>query len=451
MRLPKDFVSMMRPLTGDELISELQHGEAKRGLRVNTLRITPEEFEKLSSFPLRKSPLCSEGFIIDRDAPAGTCAFHDAGLYYLQEPSASAVGEACGDVRGLNILDLCAAPGGKSTHLAAKAGHSGTIIANECVKSRTKPLRSNLERMGVRIHAVTSAMPYELKPYFAERFDLVLADVPCSGEGMFRREENALREWSLDHVRSCAERQSSILEDAAAMTAPGGLLVYSTCTLNVYENELTIDTFLSAHPEFVMERIDSVSIPGARPDWCKALNEYIRLAGRLMPHVVEGEGHFVAKMRKTTEGSVSSVVKSIIKSRLRAMTTQENELFYSFWRDSFSCEPWYEPAVFEDKVYLISPELRDIPYSVSQGVHAGSFRTKRFEPSHTLYMAVSPDDIYSTLPLDNETYRAFISGLELPCEEKGFCAVTFGGYIIGYGKGSGGVLKNKYPAGLRRY
>jgi len=455
-KLPEKFIEIMRPLAGDALIDALENGEPKRGLRVNTLRLTVDEFMKISPFKLEQSPLCKDSFIISMDDPAGIHPFHDAGLYYLQEPSASSVGQAAGAVPGMRVLDLCAAPGGKSTHVAAKLRGEGILVSNECVSSRVKPLRSNLERMGVRNCAVTSMMPYDLSKYFTESFDLVLTDAPCSGEGMYRREENALTEWTYEHALSCADRQSSILEDAAAMTAPGGALVYSTCTLNVYENEMVIDKFLTAHPEFEMVEIEHLKDYPAKPEWCGAAHNEIRLAARLMPHIVPGEGHFVAKMRKTD--SVQEISKEKARShrqqsrkeRLRPLTKDENALFNSFWKDNFTAEPWYEPVVYLDNVYLIAPEVRDMTIAAAQGVHIGTFKTKRFEPTHSLYMAADPKTVLRSMELDEETYKLYISGREIPCGENGWCAVTINGYIIGYGKASGGMLKNKYPTGLRK-
>ncbi len=456
-QLPEKFTAMMRPLAGDALIDALENGEPKRGLRVNTLRLSSEEFKSISPFGLEASPLCPDSFIIGNDEPAGVCAYHDAGLYYLQEPSASSVGEAAGAAPGMRVLDLCAAPGGKSTHIAAKLRGEGILISNECVGSRVKPLRSNLERMGVRNAAITSMMPYDLRKHFMESFDLVLTDAPCSGEGMFRREKNALTEWTYEHALSCAERQTAILEDAAAMTAVGGALVYSTCTLNVYENEMVIDSFLTAHPEFEMEEIEHLSAYSAKPEWCGASHENIRLAARLMPHIVPGEGHFVAKMRKldshesvSRQEKSSSRYKQCGKVRLRALTRDENALFSSFWSDNFSSEPWYEPLVYGDNVYLIAPGVRELSIAIAQGVHVGAFKTKRFEPTHSLYMAAEPRTVLRRLELDEDSYRSYVSGSEIECSENGYCAVTVSGYIIGYGKASGGILKNKYPTGLRR-
>ena len=299
-RIPQAFLERMRALPGFDCAAferALQE-EPRRGLRVNTLKISAADFAALSPFALTPSPMCPEGFLIDAEAPAGKHPYHAAGLYYLQEPSAQSAVTALDPAPGSRVLDLCAAPGGKATHAAARIAPAGLLVANECVPNRARTLSFNLERMGVRCCAVTTVMPEALVKACPGWFDAVIADVPCSGEGMFRREPRALEEWSPAHAAACAERGRRILADAAALVRPGGMLLFSTCTFNPDENEGAVEFLLRQRPDFEVLSIDAVRLPPARPDWAGARPEMAR-AARLMLTDAPGEGHFIARLRRT--------------------------------------------------------------------------------------------------------------------------------------------------------
>ncbi len=450
MELPRDFLEDMQALLGadyDDYIRAMQE-DALRGLRVNTLKLSAADFREISPFPLTPSALCRDAFLLESDARVGQHPYHHAGLFYMQEPSASAVVEALDPKPGMTVLDLCAAPGGKSTHLAARLAGRGLLVSNECVASRVRPLLSNLERMGARNAIVTSAMPDVMAELCGPCFDVVVADAPCSGEGMFRRDEEALREWSRAHVAGCAARQALILADAARMVRPGGLLLYSTCTLNLHEDEGTVARFLEAHPDFTLEPITAVRLPSALGA-SHGLPDVLTRAARLMPHRVRGEGHFIARMRRL-DGPESAVLPLTAG---RSLSREESLRFAEFWDAVFSTDCWYEPVLQGDTVWL-SPGA--LPGAVRSGVAAGHFRKGRFEPDHALFAAMPAEFIRNraAFSVDDPRVSAFLRGEELTApSEKGWCAVcvSAGGreYPLGFGKASSGVIKNHYPKGLR--
>ncbi len=279
-------------------------------LRVNTLKLSVAEFQALSPWPLVPVPWCPEGFYLDRKANAGTHPYHDAGLYYIQEPSAMAVAALLAPQPGERVLDLCASPGGKATHAAALLAGEGLLVANDIDRGRAEVLRHNLERLGARNALVLSESPRRLAKRWPGAFDRVIVDAPCSGEGMFRKKEEARFHWSEAHVAGCAIRQQDILNSAAELLRPGGRLVYATCTFAPEENEGSVWRFLQGHPDF--ELIEPTWRPGfmaGRPEWAEWPREEgggWRVEGRmsldrtirLWPHKVQGEGHFVAVLQR---------------------------------------------------------------------------------------------------------------------------------------------------------
>lgn len=314
VKLPEDFVRKMRKLLGTEAegFFESYGKERKYGLRINPLKRGDGRPGFLED--LEKIPWTEEGYFYGEDLRPGKEPYHDAGLYYIQEPSAMSAAEILNPAPGERILDLCAAPGGKTTQTAGKMGQKGLLVSNEIHPARAKILSQNVERMGIANGVVTNMDPEDLVLAFPEFFDGILVDAPCSGEGMFRKDETAVREWSLEQVTLCAKRQAQILDCAAAMVRPGGRLVYSTCTFSPEENEQTIWDFLRRHREFSIERPDCADYfsPG-RPEWVAAeesgeansLPERLSLKDtiRIWPHKTAGEGHFAALLIKSPEGA----------------------------------------------------------------------------------------------------------------------------------------------------
>src|SRR5829696_1036015 len=304
--LPPRFVERMRTLLGDEADAFLASYDRPpvSGLRVNTLDLTSESFETLSPWPLTPVPWCSAGFLVADDARPGKHPFHAAGLYYLQEPSAMAVAEAMRIEPGQRVLDLAAAPGGKATHIASLLAGTGVLVANEIVPSRVKPLGENLERWGATNAVITNEEPARLAERLGPVFDRVLLDAPCSGEGMFRKTPVAIREWSPEHVAGSAARQTKILQDAARLTRPGGLLLYSTCTFAPEENEKQVARFLDQHPDWDLVDVPMLTgfAPG-RSEWADDTEKPLDRAVRLWPHLIPGEGHFLALLRNGSDAA----------------------------------------------------------------------------------------------------------------------------------------------------
>ena len=297
--LPQDFQIRMKKLLQDEYQDFLKTYEKKRlyGLRLNLLKTSRENFLEQMPFALTEILWTPDGFYYEEESQPGKHIFHEAGAYYIQEPSAMAVVEVLAPKPGEKILDLCAAPGGKSTQIAGKMSGEGLLVSNEIVPSRAKILSQNIERMGIANAVVCNETPERLAERFPLFFDRILVDAPCSGEGMFRKEETAIHEWSPENVKMCAKRQCSILEQAACMLRPGGTLVYSTCTFSPEENEGVISMFLREHDDFAIEEsaLERFFAPG-RADWVENPADSLVHTMRLWPHKIAGEGHFIAKL-----------------------------------------------------------------------------------------------------------------------------------------------------------
>ncbi|MDE5897369.1 MAG: RsmF rRNA methyltransferase first C-terminal domain-containing protein [Clostridia bacterium] len=427
MNLPEEFLTRMKERLGEEFPAFLRSYETPpyKALRVNPLKVSLKEFAEQAPFSLGEQvdgePL---GFYISEEK-AGSYAEHFAGLYYLQEPSAMCAGAAA---RGLNlqrVLDLCAAPGGKTTHLASLMNGEGILISNEIDASRAKILSQNAERLGIGNCAVTCASPSQLSERFPEYFDLVLADAPCSGEGMFKKEPEAIPHWSPNNVSLCAERQKGILEEAANMLAVGGRLIYSTCTFAEEEDERQIRNFLSRHPEFVLEREE-----------------------KLYPHKFKGEGHYCARLHKR-EGERKGAKPYPVKRNAQA-----NKAFAAFAREFFCTPPEGETTTLDDgRMYLVPAGMPALGVrTLRLGVELGEFDGKIFKPAHALAMSLKRGECKRFVSLPREEAERYLRGETLESDaENGWCVVGIGNYPLGLGKVVNGTLKNHYPKGLRKH
>ena len=441
--LPESFKEEMKTiLKNDYPLYEKCFGEdAFRGISVNRLKTTPEKLIGLLPFEVSKSPFYRDGYYIScTEQGIGKHPLHHAGAFYVQEPSASSAVSLLDVQEGERVLDLCAAPGGKSAQIASCLGGSGLIWSNEVVKSRAQILLSNFERMGIANGVVSSLYPEVLCKRLGGYFDKLLVDAPCSGEGMFRKNPDAVSEWSREHVLSCAERQLSILDSASSALKSGGVLVYSTCTFSYEENEGVILRFLEKHPEFEMCEINE---PFGR-------KTELPCAVRITP-IENGEGHFAAKLRKIysdNDGGFSCRrTENIKKDSIYISAERELE---EIFRDVSGADI----SIKGDKVYLLPDMLPDISgiNVIRAGVLAGEFKKGRFEPAHSLFTAFRPYAFRRVLELDINDRRTeeYLHGMETECDgENGYTAVSFCGMVTGFGKCSGGRLKNKYPKGLR--
>lgn len=452
MELPKDFLVKMKDLLQDEYESFINsYTENKhQGLRVNTLKVSIDEFLQKSPFTLEKIPWVKEGFFYQEEERPGKHPYHEAGLYYIQEPSAMAVGEIMDPQPGEKVLDLCAAPGSKSTHMAARMKQQGLLLANEIHPARAKILSQNVERMGIKNAVVTNETPDRLAERFPGYFDRILVDAPCSGEGMFRKDPTACTEWSKDNVALCADRQMDILQSAVRMLRPGGRLVYSTCTFSPEENERVISQLLQLDPTFAIEDVQVYEGFGkGRGDWITEEVQNIDKTIRIWPHRVQGEGHYIAVLRKT-DGEEPAKLKM-------ADTLTDRKLlkdYVQFAGETLHDIPKGEYVLFGDQLYMIPAEMISLKNLkvLRPGWHLGTMKKHRFEPSHALALSLRGEQVKHTWSLDKDSREmmAYLRGESLQADgPKGWYLVEVDGYSIGWGKLAGGVLKNHYPKGLR--
>ena len=382
------------------------------------------------------------GRYLHRDSAAGADPLHEAGAYYLQEPSAMAPVSALAPRPGERVLDLCAAPGGKSTQIAAALAGEGLLVCNEPVPSRAKILSRNIERMGVTNALVVSAQPEALAARWAGAFDAVLVDAPCSGEGMFRRHPETRAEWTAAAPAGCAERQRRILACAATMLRPGGRLVYSTCTLSPEENEETVRWFLREHSDFS-------SCPFSLPGDDGALDAPEGML-RLYPHRVRGEGHFLACLRRAGDAPPVDLLRPAAE-RLSPPAPAVRAAYEAFAGRLRSLPP--ANAQLGDAL-LSAPDLPPLDgvRVLRAGVQLGVLKGKVFAPDHALAMVLSPACGLPSLVLDRAGALRYQSGEALPAPEEmsGWALAVYEGLVLGFGKVSGGQFKNHYPKGLRR-
>ena len=429
MRLPEEYLDRMRGQLCEAFPAYMAALDApcRRALRVNTLK-TDADFLKSALPGLVPTGLAEDGFFVPENFSPSRDPLHAAGLYYMQEPSAQ-VPATLFDFTSLSeapvVLDLCAAPGGKSSQLAARMRNRGLLIANEPNAQRAETLCRTFERLGVSNAIAVSMLPDALCPLIANLCDAVLVDAPCSGEGMFRKEPQAVADWSAAHVSASALRQSGILNAAALAVRPGGTLVYSTCTFSPEENESVIERFLFSHGDFTLQS-----------------------TVRLYPHTCGGEGQFAARLTKSYAGD----------ARRAGLVSPENERIPAFDRfldEQLAVRPEQKARLLPDGRVVLLPEL--LPEALPKmhvrvaGVPAGEKKGERFEPAHALFLALPAASFRRTVPLENEKLLRYLSGEALPADGlmKGYAAVTYRGFPLGFVKSDGQTLKNHYPKGLR--
>ena len=428
--LPQAFLERMETQLGEEFPEYLRSLERPRAV---ALRFNPLK-GPIPALPFVGQPVPWEpmGYYYDPEARPGLHPYHEAGVYYLQEASAMSAVALLDPQPGERICDLCAAPGGKTTQIAGRMAGEGFLLCNEINPKRAKILGRNIERMGVANALVTNSHPQNLAQKYPGFFDRVLIDAPCSGEGMFRKEEAAVTDWSQETVQMCAHRQAEILHSGAALLKPGGRLVYSTCTFAPEENEQTIARFLSSHPEFRRENVDA--------PWFTPAGEG---AYRLWPHKLLGEGHFAAVLRK--DGGEPGEIRE-----------QPGEKLPKEWED-FAKElkiglPAGKAVRFGNSICWVPPQTPDIQKIkvVRPGLELGEMKKNRFEPAHALALWLKNCERTQDLPVNCKEIRDYLEGQVIPGNCKGWCLITVDGYSIGWGKGDGNSIKNHYPKGLRR-
>lgn len=477
MNLPIEFEKKMKAFLGNEWDDFLYSYDNNRfqALRFNTLKVqsTEERMRILKVLGIssdKRVSWANEAYYFDENVRPGKHPYHEMGLYYIQEPSAMSAAALLAPKPGMRVLDLCAAPGGKSTQLATYLGDSGLLVSNEINTQRSRILSQNIERMGIKNAIVTNEDSFVLASHFPGFFNAIQVDAPCSGEGMFRKLPEAIEQWSMENVAICAARQKEILDNAAVMLKPGGTIVYSTCTFSKEENENVIEYFLERHPDFTLEEME-----------------------RFWPHKVDGEGHFVAKLvrrgsvnelgadydvcedscnkvedtglkadRKTKKNKNSKNRKNETKP---ALTKENMKLLTEFLDETISEDmaAWIKNSrlvMFGEQLYRLPDMEVDIKGLKVQraGLHIGEFKKQRFEPSHSLALALKLSEAKNVVKLtwDDPQTTGFFNGQSVMLSDeqtaeckKGWALVCVDGYTAGWGKVNGTQVKNHYPKGLR--
>ena len=437
--LPASFCEKMQSLLGEEYPAFLSALDRPRALG---LRLNPLKTDTPPALPFRTEPIPWEplGCTYDPAERPGLSPWHAAGLYYLQEPSAMAPVVLLDPQPGERILDLCAAPGGKSTQIAGRMQNRGLLVCNEISPKRAAILSGNVERLGVANALVLNEHPAALAGRFRGYFDRILVDAPCSGEGMFRKHEAAGADWSAETVEMCAARQAEILDSAAGMLRPGGRLVYSTCTFSPEEDEGTVSAFLRRHPDYRLESADAPWFSPGRPDWTPDGTEELQKTFRLWPHRLFGEGHFAAVLTRT--GGACAPVPTEPAGKL---PVEAAELL----RELGVSIPDGTILVWGERLFSAPgdlPSLRGLRV-LRAGLELAQLRKGRAEPAHAL--ALYLPRAASMLDLSAEQAGPYLRGQTLSCQSSGWTLVRVDGLSLGWGKGVRGVLKNHYPKGLR--
>ena len=479
------FEQRERALLGDrfEVLYAAPQETAERGVTVSALRTTPEQFAQKADFPLEASPFCRAAFVVHQpDFKPGRHPYHHAGVFYSQEPSASSAAPLLGVQPGMRVLDMCAAPGGKSSQLAAALQGRGVLVSNEYVAARADILKSNLERMGVPNAVVLNETPARIADALPEFFDRVLVDAPCSGEGMFRKEPVARQQHCEALVKQCAELGAEILDCAAAVLAPGGQLVYSTCTFAPEEDEGQVAAFLQRHPEFTLAdalgNVDYTFGSEGEANRTGGLPLDVSKVRRIWP-CQGGEGHFMARLIKAgtprtlpAEGELTPE-EQLWLAAAEAAGKKAKGKGGRRSRDAGAGEttPAQSLAAWKEFAGRYFPTLADRPavvhgggvllpaafpqtnlHVLRAGVFVGSVQKGRFVPEHHLFTAFGTQCTNrEELTLDDPRTVEYLSGREVEgrTAADGWCCVTVDGWPLGGGKVSGGRVKNHYPKALR--
>ncbi len=485
MELPEEFRRHMRDILGDEeyqeFISEYDDKKREYGLHRNPLKADREQFESVLPFRLERSEWAEEAYYYDPEQRPGKSAFHETGAYYIQEPSAMAVVPLLGPEPGENICDLCAAPGGKSTQIAGRMDRRGLLVSNEIISGRAEILSQNIERMGIGNCVVTNETPQRMAVLFPSFFDRVLVDAPCSGEGMFRKDDTAIQEWSMENVGMCAQRQKMILDCAAQMLRPGGRMVYSTCTFEPAEDEMMAADFLKSHPGWDTVAVGcSAGEEHGRSRW--GLDEgHISGTVRLWPQNSRGEGHFAAVFVKPGELVISSQEKDTYaavkkKSSINNKGKKLSDAIYAaeevlkgicsenvrnFIADS------YRLIDFGGNVYAMPVSMnRTAGMQIKRpGLQIVAVNDKgsriSYNPAHALAMFLRPEEALMVYEMNKSEAAGYIRGESIQTgetglirkdgvPEDGWVLMVYSGFSAGWGKKVGRTIKNHYPKGLRK-
>ena len=447
-QLPEQFTDRMKLLLGDEFneYEQALNMPPVKAFRVNTQKISVADFEKINIFGSEKIPYVNNGYYLEYEK-VGNHPFHHAGLIYVQEPAAMAPAECIDMAPDSYILDMCASPGGKSTQLKNKLDERGVLVSNEIVPSRCKILTGNIERLGLK-NCVTTCMDTSyLAETFERVFDIVMVDAPCSGEGMFRKEQIAVDEWSQENVEKCARRQTEILENAVRCLKPGGYIIYATCTFSLEENEMTVDSFLKKHTDFeivpVTDRVKNATSDGINFDGCECKN--INFARRFYPHKNRGEGQFMAVLHNKQE-------KEPLKRSPQKQSVKINPVLLDFLDDTLVTYNKDEVKVYGDTAVFFGGDIEISRKTAFMcGVTIGEIKKNYVLPHHQFFMAMGGDFKRKIeLSPDSDEIKKYLHGEEFKTDApNGWTAVTVCGATLGGVKVVNGTAKNHYPKGIR--
>lgn len=448
MILPEKFEKRMKNMLKDEysdFFRAMSENPVYSGIRINTKKQGAEDIIKKEFGYLENVLWCKNGFYAEKTQISGNHPYHTAGLFYFQEPSAMSAVSALPIKDDDYILDLCAAPGGKATQAGALLGDGGLLVANEIIKNRANILSDNINRFGLKNCIVTNETPQKLSEKYPNFFDKIIVDAPCSGEGMFRKEPQAVTEWSMEHTISCGERQKHILDCAFKMLRGGGYIIYSTCTFAPEENEQICAYILKNYNVEIIKPENLDILSHGKTEWSNSDFDMDNTR-RIFPHKNKGEGHFVALFHSLDEKTPREIqTKKTIKC-------DSKKLFSEFEKEFLNVNLNGEFCLFGENLYL-KPKCIDIDKIkvVRAGLPLGICRKGRFEPSWALCLALTKNDFKNTLDFsaDSEKLKNYMMGQTLECNKKGWCAVTVDGYPLSWGKASNGILKNHFPKYLR--
>jgi len=456
MNLPNKYLESMKEMLGQDFDAYLKSFEDTRlyGLRVNNLKISTEDFLKISPFKLTPIPWIENGFYYEEDEKPAKHPYYYAGLYYIQEPSAMTPANVLPINEGDVVLDMCAAPGGKSTELAAKLNNTGLLVTNDISNSRTKALLKNVEINGCNKICVLNEDPKLIADRFSEFFDKILIDAPCSGEGMFRKDNKLIKAWEKTGPEVFSEIQKSVIMSGAKMLKPGGMMLYSTCTFSKLEDEETIMHLLTNRDDF--ELVDIKPYEGFSHGFeisSEAKDKNINKTVRIFPHKMRGEGHYVALLRKKGDNEINNI--RYISQGFNSKVPTEVTDFLDFF--NFEYDKKYI-NIRGTYVYLVSKYMQEEKglRIIRNGLLLGEIKKNRFEPSQALAMALKLSDYPNVINLDVKDERVvkYLKGETLDCDDftdvkDGWVLIGVSGYPLGWGKFKNGQVKNKYLAGWR--
>lgn len=447
--IPSEFEKRMKNLLGEEDYIKYENAvekEAVRAFRINTNKISEEKFLEINPFGGEKIPFADEAYYFSFDG-IGNHPYHHAGMVYIQEPAAMSAVASIDIEPDWNILDLCAAPGGKTIQAALK-NPNGIIVSNEIIPSRCKILAGNVERMGFKNVVTTCTDAKRISELFGEEFNLVIVDAPCSGEGMFRKDETAVKEWREENVLHCAKRQKEILDYINSVVKSDGFLLYSTCTFSLEENEKIIDSFLKNHAEFelvkVKKSVEKVTADGINFDGCETQN--INYCRRFYPHISKGEGQFVALLHK----KYGNEIKMKRESALKEIPKNEQKIVYDFLDEILINYDKKTVKKYKENIVIFDSDF-NVPNGIafSCGVTVGSVQKNYVKPHHQFFSAMG-NNFKRKINLTVEQAKQYIRGNSFECDcENGWAVVIINGCAVGGVKVVNGVAKNHYPKGLR--